>query len=193
MPSAAEKLMTLDEFLAWEREQPDRHEFTDGVIRMMTGGSLAHVTITMNVGFALRQSLRGTGCRPLVNDASADRTYEYGAAGNSIENYTLNSGNTAPRGAATGNRATTTPRGAAAGNRATAARCSSTASTSRRSCACKQRGRSSQGSRTAACRGTAALQARTAGRRRWRRPSRARGSASRRRRSGCRRGRTPPR
>src|SRR5207244_511948 len=27
------------------------------------------VTITMNVGFALRQSLRGTGCRPLVNDA----------------------------------------------------------------------------------------------------------------------------
>ena len=27
MPSAAEKLMSLDEFLAWEREQPDRHEF----------------------------------------------------------------------------------------------------------------------------------------------------------------------
>jgi hypothetical protein len=36
----------------------------------------------------------------VVNDASADRTYEYGNPGNSIENYTLNSGNTAPRGAA---------------------------------------------------------------------------------------------
>jgi len=26
MPSAAEKLMSLDEFLAWEREQPERHD-----------------------------------------------------------------------------------------------------------------------------------------------------------------------
>jgi hypothetical protein len=36
----------------------------------------------------------------VVDDASANRTYEYGAPGNSIENYALNSGNTAPRGAA---------------------------------------------------------------------------------------------
>ena len=36
----------------------------------------------------------------VVNDGSADRTYEYGAAGTAVENYALNSGNTAPRGAA---------------------------------------------------------------------------------------------
>lgn len=36
----------------------------------------------------------------VVNDGSPDRTYEYGATGNSVENYTINSGNTAPRGAA---------------------------------------------------------------------------------------------
>ncbi len=36
----------------------------------------------------------------VVNDAAGDRTYEYGALGDSIENYALNSGNTAPRGAA---------------------------------------------------------------------------------------------
>jgi len=36
----------------------------------------------------------------LVNDGSPDRTYEYGAAGEVIENYSINSGNTAPRGAA---------------------------------------------------------------------------------------------
>jgi hypothetical protein len=36
----------------------------------------------------------------VVNDASANRTYEYGSTGSAIENYTLNSGNTAPRGAA---------------------------------------------------------------------------------------------
>jgi len=37
----------------------------------------------------------------VVNDAgSGDRTYEYGTLGSSVENYGLNSGNTAPRGAA---------------------------------------------------------------------------------------------
>jgi Uma2 family endonuclease len=69
MPSAAEKLMSLDEFLAWEREQPDRHEFDGVTVTAMTGASMAHVKITMNLAFALRQGLRGTGCRPLSSDA----------------------------------------------------------------------------------------------------------------------------
>lgn len=36
----------------------------------------------------------------VVNDASQDRTYEYNVSGMSVESYGLNSGNTAPRGAA---------------------------------------------------------------------------------------------
>ena len=36
----------------------------------------------------------------VVKDGSPDRTYEYGAAGEVIENCSINSGNTAPRGAA---------------------------------------------------------------------------------------------
>ena len=36
----------------------------------------------------------------VVNDAADDRTYEYTATGSAVENYALNSGNTAPRGAA---------------------------------------------------------------------------------------------
>ena len=36
----------------------------------------------------------------VVNDASQDRTYEYNASGGLVESYSLNSGNTAPRGAA---------------------------------------------------------------------------------------------
>ena len=36
----------------------------------------------------------------VVNDGSTDRTYEYTATGIAVENYALNSGNTAPRGAA---------------------------------------------------------------------------------------------
>ena len=36
----------------------------------------------------------------VVNDASQDQTYEYNASGGLVESYALNSGNTAPRGAA---------------------------------------------------------------------------------------------
>jgi len=68
MPNTAEKLMSLDEFLAWEREQPERYEFADGVVTMMTGGSAGHVTIAMNLAFALRDALRGSGCRPFGGD-----------------------------------------------------------------------------------------------------------------------------
>src|SRR5437868_4308410 len=69
MSNTAEKLMSVTEFLAWEREQPERYEYAGGLVTMMTGASLVHVTITMNIAFALRQSLRGSGCRPFTNDA----------------------------------------------------------------------------------------------------------------------------
>lgn len=61
--------MSLDEFLTWEREQPERYEFADGVVVMMTGGSLAHVMIATNFVATLRQALRGSGCRPFGSDA----------------------------------------------------------------------------------------------------------------------------
>lgn len=69
MPNTGEKLMTLDEFLAWEREQPERYEYARGVITMMTGASLAHATNTMNIAFALRSPLRASGSRVFMNDA----------------------------------------------------------------------------------------------------------------------------
>ena len=65
MPSTAEKLMSLSDFLAWEHDQPERYEFARGVFRMMTGGSAAHVTIAMNFASALKQALRGTGWPPI--------------------------------------------------------------------------------------------------------------------------------
>jgi Uma2 family endonuclease len=69
MSNAAEMAMSLEEFLAWEREQPERHEFDGFTVTAMTGASMAHVKITMNLAFALRQGLRGTGCRPFSSDA----------------------------------------------------------------------------------------------------------------------------
>lgn len=61
--------MSLDEFLAWEREQPERYEFDGLVVRLMTGGSFDHSTIASNLWTALRDKLRGTGCRPFLGDA----------------------------------------------------------------------------------------------------------------------------
>jgi len=63
MPNVAEQLMSLDEFLAWEREQPERYEYAGGVAMMMTGGSLDHSTIASNLWTALRGGLRGSACR----------------------------------------------------------------------------------------------------------------------------------
>jgi hypothetical protein len=57
MPSAAHSLMTLDEFLAWEREQAERFEFADGAVIMTAGGTAAHAAIAMNLALAC-----GTGC-----------------------------------------------------------------------------------------------------------------------------------
>jgi Uma2 family endonuclease len=79
MLNTAEKLMSLDEFLAWEREQPERYEYAGGVVTMMTGGSAAHVTIALNLAMALRQALRGTGRRPFGSDMKviANETARY--------------------------------------------------------------------------------------------------------------------
>ena len=53
MPNTAQNLISLDAFLVWEREQPERYEYAGGVVTMMTGGSAAHVTIALNLAMAL--------------------------------------------------------------------------------------------------------------------------------------------
>ena len=59
---------TLEDFLAWEREQPQRHERVSGVIRTMTGGTIDHNRIALNVADAFRQRLRRRSCEAFVND-----------------------------------------------------------------------------------------------------------------------------
>ena len=59
---------TLEDFLAWERDQPERYERVSGVIRMMTGGTIDHNRIALNVADAFRQRLRDGNCEAFVND-----------------------------------------------------------------------------------------------------------------------------
>jgi Uma2 family endonuclease len=57
---------TVEEFLAWERDQPERYEFHAGFIRMMVGGTLDHNTIAGNIMATLRGHLRGGPCRAFM-------------------------------------------------------------------------------------------------------------------------------
>lgn len=57
-----------DSFLAWAEGQDARHEFVDGRITAMTGGSVRHSGIALNVAVALSRRLAGTPCRPFGSD-----------------------------------------------------------------------------------------------------------------------------
>ena len=52
---------TLADFLAWEEQQPERHERVAGRVQMMTGGTIDHGRITRNVALALDGRVQGTG------------------------------------------------------------------------------------------------------------------------------------
>ena len=55
--------MTLADFLAWEERQELRYEFDGFAPVAMTGGTLAHDTIQVNLLAALAGRLRGGPCR----------------------------------------------------------------------------------------------------------------------------------
>jgi Uma2 family endonuclease len=68
MARARSHSSTVDDFLAFEAEEPERYEFVDGIVRMVTGGSAAHSAIKGNVFAALRAALRSGPCRVDVDD-----------------------------------------------------------------------------------------------------------------------------
>lgn len=61
--------MTREQFFQWAQAQDARYEFDGYQPVAMTGGNLRHNVIHLNIYAALRQRLRGTGCRPLGADA----------------------------------------------------------------------------------------------------------------------------
>ena len=61
---------TLVDFLAWERQQQARHERVDGVVRMMTGGTVdSQPASARNVARrALDERLQGRDCEVFTSD-----------------------------------------------------------------------------------------------------------------------------
>ncbi len=57
------ELYTVEEYLAFEREAEERHEYIDGEIRAMAGESPNHGTLGFNLSGVLAPQLRGKPCR----------------------------------------------------------------------------------------------------------------------------------
>jgi Uma2 family endonuclease len=56
--------ITPEDYLAAEEISPIRHEYRDGEVFAMTGGTLNHSAIVLNLATTLKLHLRGSGCRP---------------------------------------------------------------------------------------------------------------------------------
>jgi Uma2 family endonuclease len=62
---AEQRRLTLDEYLRMEQASPTRHEYHDGQIFDMSGGSYEHSLIITNTSAALHGALAGKPCRVL--------------------------------------------------------------------------------------------------------------------------------
>ena len=60
---------TPEEYFEWEEQQEIRHEYFDGEVYAMTGGTINHSEIAINFGSLLKAHLRGGKCRLLNGDA----------------------------------------------------------------------------------------------------------------------------
>jgi Uma2 family endonuclease len=65
---AEKTTFSAEDYLAWEPAQLDRHEYVDGEVFAMAGAEDRHVTVSMNIAFALRQHLSGSPCRTYMSD-----------------------------------------------------------------------------------------------------------------------------
>jgi Uma2 family endonuclease len=61
--------MTPNEFIAWEAKQDSKYEYIFGKVHAMTGGSIPHNDIAVNLGTDLKNLLRGSGCKVSIADA----------------------------------------------------------------------------------------------------------------------------
>jgi Uma2 family endonuclease len=68
MSTAEKRRLTAAEYLALEAAADVRHEFFDGEMFAMSGGSLWHNIIKDNFAHAIRNRLAGRGCRVVTSD-----------------------------------------------------------------------------------------------------------------------------
>lgn len=69
--ASAFSYISPEEYLAAETTSPIKHEYRDGEVYAMAGGTDAHNQIAGNLYALLRAHLRGTGCRTYFADVKA--------------------------------------------------------------------------------------------------------------------------
>jgi Uma2 family endonuclease len=62
MAHALRRLTNIDEFLAWEERQPERWEFVEGRVYLMSGGTRRHDRLTRQLANALESALGDGPC-----------------------------------------------------------------------------------------------------------------------------------
>jgi Uma2 family endonuclease len=60
--------VSIEEYLAFEEAAQEKHEYLDGVIRAMSGGTFMHSKIKVNLIRELSNRLRGRSCQPYDSD-----------------------------------------------------------------------------------------------------------------------------
>ena len=61
--------LSLDEFIVWENEQPEKHEFVCGEMFAMVGARRVHNLVVGNVFASLKQQLKGAPCEAFSDNA----------------------------------------------------------------------------------------------------------------------------
>ena len=68
---AAFHYFSPEDYLAAEAASPTKHEYRDGDVYAMVGGTDAHITLALNLWAMLRSHLRDRGCRAYALDMKA--------------------------------------------------------------------------------------------------------------------------
>jgi Uncharacterized protein conserved in cyanobacteria len=68
MQEVAKKFYSLEEYLALEATSEEKHEYYNGEIFAMAGGTFRHAQLAENIFASLRQHLRGKPCQPKGSD-----------------------------------------------------------------------------------------------------------------------------
>jgi len=69
------KYMTLDEFFEFQERTPITYEYINGIIRAMSGPSVAHCLITQNIFSVIRARLRGGPCEAFCTGGQLQLTF----------------------------------------------------------------------------------------------------------------------
>src|ERR1044072_7692049 len=68
MAGPSRRRYTVEDYFFVEVGSPIKHEYLDGEIYAMAGGSRTHARIALNIAAALRDALSGTPCEAFTSD-----------------------------------------------------------------------------------------------------------------------------